>query len=391
MPDVRSGKKINKELAKKCNYFNKNKSYDGFVELISNNPYYKYRCKCKICGGELYYENVAFRGAYQEYPKIYMGTSPISTKTIGDKTYKLCVCEKCLSDHFDDWKDVKNKSRVFNMPTKYAQFAFCIPETVINEKKLELCVRSLDSFTKKYGKEEGRKRWDSYVEKQRITNTFEYKKEKYGMTLEQFDEYNKSRSCTIENFIKRYGEEEGLKRWNDYRRRESYCNTREYFIETYGEEEGLKKWNNFNNARFINRSYSMISQELFKTIIKNDIFKDHEIYFAEYNYEYEIYTDTGHLYYLDFYDKTLNLCIEFNGIKFHPKPGKYKETDVFDGLFENNGKLVGDLWRYEREREKDIKNNIGAKIIIVWEDDYKNNKLNTINDLILSIKNIYNV
>ena len=211
------------------------------------------------------------------------------------------------------------------------------------------------------------------------------------MTLEQFDEYNKSRSCTIENFIKRYGEEEGLKRWNDYRRRESYCNTREYFIETYGEEEGLKKWNNFNNARFINRSYSMISQELFKTIIKNDIFKDHEIYFAEYNYEYEIYTDTGHLYYLDFYDKTLNLCIEFNGIKFHPKPGKYKETDVFDGLFENNGKLVGDLWRYERERETDIKNNIGAKIIIVWEDDYKNNKLNTINDLILSIKNIYNV
>ena len=71
---------------------------------------------------------------------------------------------------------------------------------------------------------------------------------------------------------------------------------------TYGEDEGIKKWNNFNNARIINRSYSMISQDLFRTIIQNDIFKDHEIYFAEYNYEYEVYTDTGHLYYLDFYD-----------------------------------------------------------------------------------------
>ena len=80
-----------------------NKSYDAFVDLITDNPYYDDRCKCKICGGELYYENVGFRGTYQEYPKIYMGTSPISTKTIGDTTYKLCVCEKCMCNHFDDW------------------------------------------------------------------------------------------------------------------------------------------------------------------------------------------------------------------------------------------------------------------------------------------------
>ena len=80
MPDVLSGKKINKELAKKCNDFNMNKSYDAFVDLITDNPYYEDRCKCKICGGELYYENVGFIGTYQEYPKIYMCTSPISTK-----------------------------------------------------------------------------------------------------------------------------------------------------------------------------------------------------------------------------------------------------------------------------------------------------------------------
>lgn len=60
-----------------------------------------------------------------------------------------------MADHFDDWKDIKNKSMVFNRPTKYEKFAFDIPDNVIN-KKLELRVRSLESFTKKYG-EEGKK------------------------------------------------------------------------------------------------------------------------------------------------------------------------------------------------------------------------------------------
>ena len=35
-----------------------NKSYDVFVDLITDNPYYEDRRKCKICGVELYYENV---------------------------------------------------------------------------------------------------------------------------------------------------------------------------------------------------------------------------------------------------------------------------------------------------------------------------------------------
>lgn len=390
MPDVLSGKKVNYYNKQRCEDFNNNKSYEKFADLLKDNPIYENRNMCKYCGGELYYENVGFRGAYQDYPKIYMGTSPISTKEINGKVYKLCVCEKCMSKHFKEWTDIKNKSKVFNRPTIYAQYAFDIPEEEINQKNNELCIRSLESFIKKYGEEEGQKRWDIYLEKQRITNTYEYKHEKYGMTEEEFDNYNKSRSCTLDNFIKRYGEKEGLEKWNKYREKEAYSNTREYFITTYGEEEGLKKWNNFNNARYINKSYSIISQELFKSLITDDIFKDHDIYFAEYNYEYEVYTKNNHLYYLDFYDKTLNICIEFNGIKFHPKPGVYKETDIFDGLYEQNGRIVGDIWESEKQRENDIKDTIGVKIITVWEDDYKHNKRKVRNSILSEIKKYIN-
>ena len=388
MPIVNAGKKRNEELYQKCQCFNKNKTYDGFVELITNNPYYNNRNKCKICGGELYYSNVLFRGAFQEHPKIYSGTSPISTKTINGNVYKLCVCEKCMSEHFKEWDDIKNKSRVYNRPTKYAQFAFDIPEDVIYKKNMELCVRSLDSFIKKYGEVEGNKRWNDYVEKQRITNTFEYKHAKCGMTEEEFDRYNKNRSCTLDNFIKRYGENEGIEKWNKYRKKEAYCNTRKYFIETYGEIEGLKKWENFDNARKSNRGYSFISQEFFRSLISDPLFENHEIYFAERNYEYEVLTENGSLYYLDFYDKTIGICIEFNGLKFHPKPGKYKDDEIFNGLYKTSNKTVKELIEKEEKRNSDIEKELKATVITVWEDDYKHNKRQCIQNTLDIIKKI---
>lgn len=41
-----------------------------------------------------------------------------------------------------------------------------------------------------FGEEEGLKKWNHYCELQSKSNTFEYKKEKYGWTKEDFDAYN---------------------------------------------------------------------------------------------------------------------------------------------------------------------------------------------------------
>lgn len=47
---------------------------------------------------------------------------------------------------------------------------------------------------KRYGETKGLERWKLYCDRQAETNTFEYKNFRYGMTLDEFDEYNKSRT-----------------------------------------------------------------------------------------------------------------------------------------------------------------------------------------------------
>ena len=95
--------------------------------------------------------------------------------------------------------------------------------------------------------EEGLKKWNHYCELQSKTNTFEYKKEKYGWTKEDFDAYNKTRAITLKNQIAKYGEEEGTKRFNEYCELQKYVGCKlEYFIEKYGEVEGKKKYEEVN-------------------------------------------------------------------------------------------------------------------------------------------------
>ena len=94
-----------------------------------------------------------------------------------------------------------------------------------------------------FGEEEGLKKWNHYCELQSKSNKFEYKKEKYGWTEEDFNNFNKTRAITLENQIAKYGEEEGTKRFNDYCEKQVYAgNKLEYFIEKLGEIEGRKKY-----------------------------------------------------------------------------------------------------------------------------------------------------
>ena len=53
---------------------------------------------------------------------------------------------------------------------------------------------------KKWGIELGKQKWKEYCNKQSITNTFEYKKEKYGWDENEFNEFNKKKR----NYIKKF-------------------------------------------------------------------------------------------------------------------------------------------------------------------------------------------
>lgn len=108
---------------------------------------------------------------------------------------------------------------------------------------------TLEKMRIRYGIEEGNKRWYNYCKKQAKTNTFEYKKEKYGWSKKKFYEYNKSRSVTKENLIKKHGKEKGIEIWINYLGRQEYTNSLKYYIEKYGEENGVVKWKEYNKSK----------------------------------------------------------------------------------------------------------------------------------------------
>ena len=189
---------------------------------------------------------------------------------------------------------------------------------------------------KKYGITEGTERWNAYCKKQADSNKFEYKHEKHGMTLEEYNEYNKSRAVTLDNMIKRYGVNEGLIHWNQYVERERYTCTLPYYIEKYGEEIGKEKYDILINKRNpANRLFgpSAISLEMFNKLIKK--FKNNIIYYDD--NEFKVKTLKYNLYYVDYYDETLNIVIEFYGNYFHLNPEKYSPDFI---QYKNHEKCV---------------------------------------------------
>jgi hypothetical protein len=260
--------------------------------------------------------------------------------------------------------------------------AYCFNYTEDEYKKI--CSQTVGvtekSMIRKWGEVEGKKRWEEYCKKQAETNTFEYKQEKYGWTKEQFDEFNKSRAVTLELCIERHGEE-GRKLWDDYCKRQSYTNSLEYMIKEYGEEEGTKKYKEFNFARANTSSitYSKMSQKLFNELYNLIEAKDNIFYYTL-NNEYSVITNTK-VYNLDFYDKTKNLVIEFLGDYWHANPLLYKEDDKF--IRSNKPVTAKQIWKADKSRKNNICKQLNNPIYIeIWESDWNKNPEKVINNIL---------
>lgn len=256
--------------------------------------------------------------------------------------------------------------------------------TAVTKKKLIL----------KYGERLGTIRWDSYCQKQSITNTFEFKHEKYGWTKEQFEEYNKSRAVTKKLCVERHGSERGLQIWESYRNKQKHAGcSLAYFQEKYGKEDGFQKYKDVNKKKAITLEnlvgkygeelgkqkylarirthsvyYSKVSQRLFWRIYGR-ISEDDKLccQFGEKGGEFWICTEDGYRFF-DFVIPSIKFCIEFNGDIYHANPKLYGSADIARGR-PGFCRVAQDLW----DRDK-IKNAalsaLGYEILIVWEKDF---------------------
>ena len=348
--------------------------------------------RCRLCNKLVQWKNPAkfiLSSSKQRYTKKFKQLSLsnhdvytfMTDRVYNGHEYHLHYCYNCACKLFPE---ILDKKFPLNPATNRSKVLFEISDEDHKSVTDKVCKRTKENYIKKYGEIEGLKKWNNYCNKQSYTNTFEYKQEKYGWTKEEFDNYNKDRASTYENFIKRYGQELGKQKWDAYIERERYTTSKEYFIEKYGDIEGELKFNEFcklrlNNVKYINLC-SNICNEF--TLQLSNYFTNNKIYCNSLNNEYKV----NNKYLTDYYDETLNIVIEFYGDYWHFNPKFYNENDK---IFINNKFLsVKDKWLKDEERIKYIENYLNTKVIIVWENDYRKDKNICINNVLKEINNI---
>ena len=263
-----------------------------------------------------------------------------------------------------------------------------------------------------YGEIDGNIRWELYRNKQAISNTYEYKSKKFGITKDEFDEYNSNRACTLNNLIIRHGKVLGEQKCKNYCDRQSIAGcSLEYFVDLYGEELGTSKYRELNIKKilgidtFIRKygletgtlkyeeyitnaysPYSKISQELFWAIEKKLIFRV-DSYFAEKNKEFgKMRIDTKTYYKYDYVIPKLKLCIEFNGDIYHGNPTIYTPSDI--PKYRGNKKTALELWERDTSKNKVIED-CGYVVLTIWETDFRKNPEDIINKCVEYINELY--
>lgn len=348
--------------------------------------------KCKICGKSIWYDNTKI--SYRLDGRLsseYGGTTYRTTKILNDIVYPICMCQKCLEKKYPDFND-KNKSKIFNTFNKYVEYVFEIPKDVIDNKN-KLSVPTLENCIRKHGEVKGVEVFEEYKRKQAYTNTFEYKQKKYGWTKEQYDSYNKSRSVTLENLIKRHGKKLGKEMWDNYCKRQSETSTTEYimdkfgeyecetinllksgkldgFIRKYGEKDGLERYNNFidsisNTFEDTNKYHqSKRGLQFFNKIVDKLTSLGYKFTYYYGNNEIRKYSHIDMvLYSLDFFISELNIDIEFNGDYWHANPELYDKKWIHP----IKKQTAEDIWKYDENRNNSLNEEYSIEVINVWE------------------------
>ena len=254
---------LNEKLIKNINLFNSSKNIKEKQNVINFIPI-KFPI-CRFCGEKIINSN--FYITYNTKQKyIQLSVPYIYCREIDHKKYYLSCCENCLLTHFKD-RLPKAQKYYFMKANKYG--AYCFGYSYDEYKKI--CSMTVGvtekSMIKKWGEELGIQKWNEYKRKQSVTNTFECKKKKFNWNKEQFDEFNKSRAVTLKNLQNKYGKELGEIYFNDYVEKQKLTKSHEYMINKYGEEK----------TKAINQSKGQTLSNYIKRLGKIEGLKQYEI------------------------------------------------------------------------------------------------------------------
>lgn len=228
---------------------------------------------------------------------------------------------------------------------------------------------TLANYIALHGEEAGTLKWEAYKNKQATSNSLEYKIHTHGWTQSQYEEYNRDRSSTLENFIKRHGEVEGLSRWNGYVDRQRETTTLEYFKQKHGDIEGTQKYTAWDGARqqITGRSQSFLELECFR-LLSECIPDIHLSVPVRLNNRVRLF-DYGNI--------AKAKVVEFYGTYWHADPRKY----TCDFFHTRICKSATEIWECDSHKRNAAKI-AGYNVFIIWEIDWRKDKQKIITQLL---------
>lgn len=308
------------------------------------------------------------------------------------------ICKQCGKSFKQlTYKHLKHH----NLTTKqYCEKYQLSPGQLLSDSTRQLSKVTLSNMIKSYGQQQGTRRFDQYRKKQAYTNSLEYKQFKHNWTKEQFQQYNKSRAVTLQLCINRHGVQKGTQVFEKYCNKQAYAgNKMQYFVQKYGKTEGQKIYRQIGKQKAItlenmirvhgqtigiqvfNRWLNIQSKTGFgKSNISQQCFKEvsfkigrNDLKFRENHGEQHFYINKK-IYYVDLYDPATKRIIQFYGSYWHADPKWYEAKDEIP-YPSNKNILAQQIWKRDQERLNVlIKQGAISQVLVIWENDYNNNK-----------------
>lgn len=205
-------------------------------------------------------------------------------------------------------------------------------ERLLNERQTTF---SLDICISKYGEVEGRNIWKERQEKWISTLS--------DKPQEEIDRINSLKIHTKETMIERYGEEEGLKRYEAY----------------------VTKHNNLFDAS----KWSLeIIDEVIHHLSKYGFTKDDFYYGSNGSKEYFLRDKDNSIFFYDLTIPKLNTIIEFNGEHIHPNKELLSENEWNSWRQAWTNKTADECWEYDLKK-KELAEQNGFKILYIWYNE----------------------
>jgi len=253
-------------------------------------------------------------------------------------------------------------------------------------KRYEIMIKNKtqteERFIELYGEKEGKQRWASRNKKCKDNISLigfinRYGKEEGKIKYIEFRQKLKF-SSTCEGKIEKYGEEKGLEIYNETIKKKAQ--TLDRFIEIYGEEDGIKNFEMFIQKRSAN-SNIMVSKEsldffeplldhLLEKAQTDEIISNTYIGKKSKQEYFLIDTELNKTYFYDFTIEPLKLIFEYNGSMFHPNKNKLTESEwnIWKTPFTNIG--ADEKFIHDKRKIKIAELN-GFEIMEIWDTDDK--------------------